>query len=265
MDDLIAVRAYPTGGPQTELTTDRDVVNAALDSIHATFERPLTAFNLTPSEVIDISSGDQITLDRVVDRECRNDRSCRRLIRGEADSLAAVFEMRVAQSLSGLEAIISDMSRLAGRKVLVLLSGGLLASDRVTGRVSGVTDQIAVGRAAAAAEVTLYALHLDDAFMDAFSASRTAANVSTLFRDAGMFATGLEMVAGAAGGEVFRLQSRSPDVAIDRIVRETSFGYVLGVDTVPDDRDGRPHVLRVRVKRAGATVRHRASVIVAPR
>ena len=77
-----------------------------------------------------------------------------------------------------------------------------------------------------------------------------------------MFATGLEMVAGAAGGDVMRIEGGTPDRGFDRVLRETSAHYLLGVEVNAVDRDGRAHNIRVRVKRRGATVRSRTMVVI---
>ena len=79
-----------------------------------------------------------------------------------------------------------------------------------------------------------------------------------------MAASGLEAVAGNAGGTVIRVQGTSPDVAFDRVLLETSGHYLLGVESIADDRDGQPHPIRVRVKRGGTQVRSRTFVTIAP-
>ena len=55
------------------------------------------------------------------------------------------------------------------------------------------------------------------------------------------------------------------EVAFDRVLRETSAYYVLGVEGSEEDRDGRPHPIRVRVKRKGAEWRSRSEVIITKR
>jgi hypothetical protein len=77
-----------------------------------------------------------------------------------------------------------------------------------------------------------------------------------------MLATGLELVAGGAGGAVVRVQAGTGASAFERITRETSARYVLGVEVQDSDRDGSPHTVRVRVKRSGAKVRARNSVTI---
>ena len=117
-----------------------------------------------------------------------------------------------------------------------------------------------LGREAAAANLDVFALHLDWSFQEAL-ASKGGLRTSYM-RDSKMAATGLEMVAGTAAGSVIRVRGTSPEVAFDRVLRETSAYYVLGVEGSEEDRDGRPHPIRVRVKRKGAEVRSRSEVII---
>ena len=107
-------------------------------------------------------------------------------------------------------------------------------------------------------------VHLDDLPRRVFGRHPTR-NVSSLFRDSGMFATGLEMVAGAAGGDVLRVQGATPDKAFDRILRETSAYYLVGVEPADADRDGKTHYIRVKVKAKGALVRSRTVVVIPAR
>jgi hypothetical protein len=120
-----------------------------------------------------------------------------------------------------------------------------------------------LGREAAAANLDLFALHLDWSFQEAL-ASKGGLRTS-YFRDSNLAATGLEIIAGTAGGTVIRVRGTSPDVAFDRIMRETSAYYVLGVECGDEDRDGRPHPIRVKVKRSGVEIRSRTEVIIPKR
>ena len=117
-----------------------------------------------------------------------------------------------------------------------------------------------MGREAARANTTLYALHMDTNFIDSFT--QRGGPPSTLFRDTAALAAGLEQVAGAAGGAVIRIQGGTGDYAFDRVLRENSAYYLLGVELAPADRDGEPHGIKVRVRPRGATVRSRTTVIV---
>jgi len=50
--------------------------------------------------------------------------------------------------------------------------------------------------------------------------------------------------------------------AIDRLVRETSAYYLLSVEPLSTERDGKPHTITVKVKAPNATVRNRSFVVI---
>jgi hypothetical protein len=126
--------------------------------------------------------------------------------------------------------------------------------------VNLMTEIGGLGREAAAANLDVFALHLDWSFQEAL-ASKGGLR-SSYFRDSNLAATGLEIIAGASAGSVIRVRGTSPEVAFDRVLRETSVYYVLGVAAGEEERDGRSHPIRVRVKRRGAEVRSRSEVII---
>jgi hypothetical protein len=101
---------------------------------------------------------------------------------------------------------------------------------------------------------------MDTSFLDAFSERRGPS--PTLLRDSGSLAAGLEMVAGAAGGALIRVQAGTGDSAFQRVLRENAAYYVLGVEPAPEDRDGEAHAIRVRVKPHDLMVRSRTQVII---
>ena len=142
----------------------------------------------------------------------------------------------------------------------MLVSGGLIANDRPGGRPNLTGETTHVGREAAAANVNLFVLHLDSSFLDAFS--RGTAVPDSLMSDSSMSARGLEMVAGAAGGTVVRVEAGTADAALERLARETSVYYLLGVEVTDRERDGKVHGIRVRVKPRGAVVHSRESVLI---
>jgi VWFA-related protein len=259
--DLVGLYTIPGGAGSAELTTNHASVHKSLDRVVGKLEPPPTSYNLSKSEIADISSGDADALSRVAARECASGgNSCRRAIYGDAVSLAGYLEAQIAASLSGLRGLIRGLASVSGRKTLVLVSGGLFASDRGGGRVNMGSEIRELGREAAQANITLYALHMDSSFIDAFA---TRPGITpTLFRDGNALAAGLENIAGAAGGAVFRVQAGNGDSAFDRVLRENSAYYLLSVEVEPQDRDGRAHAIKVQVNQRGATVRSRAVVVV---
>ncbi len=260
-DDLVGLYAYPTSGLRVDLTTTHGAVLDRLDEIVGLYDPPRGEFHLSLTEIGDISSGDGLALAQVAARECRpSDTSCSRRVRGEAGSFAAFYEAQVAQSLSGLHTLLEALAPIPQRKTVVLVSGGLVANDRVGGRLNVSGETTGVGREAAAANVNLFVLHMDSSFLDAFS--RGTAVPASLMADSGMAARGLDLIAGAAGGTVVRVEAGTADAALERLARETSVYYLLAVDVTDAERDGKVHAIRVRVKRRGALVRSRSSVVI---
>lgn len=259
-DDLVGVYAYPTGTAKHDLTSDHGAVRRVLRGIAGLFDEPPGRINMSPSEVIDISSGDQDAEMTVLRRECVRGGCSRGDIKREATSRVGFMEMRVSQSVGGLRGLVRGLAEIPGRKILVLVSGGLISTDRGTGRVNSSSEVIALGHQAALANLSVFALHLDWSFLQSLS-SRGGPPLS-YFRDSNMAATGLEQIAGTAGGTVIRVHVTSPDVAFDRVLRETSAHYLLGVEMEPADRDGNAHAIRVKINRRGATVRSRSAVVI---
>jgi tetratricopeptide (TPR) repeat protein len=108
--------------------------------------------------------------------------------------------------------------------------------------------------------VNIYVLHLDKSFVDTFDVSNRS-SVGSISAEMDVEGRGLETVAGAARGAVFRITAK-PDWAFGRVASETSAYYLLSFEPDTADRDGKPHEIRVRVQRAGVTVRSRGEFVV---
>ena len=65
---------------------------------------------------------------------------------------------------------------------------------------------------------------------------------------------GLEQLAGAARGEIYRINTGA-EYAFDRISRSLDGYYLLGVESRPDDRNGRRHRIGVKSTRRGVSSR----------
>lgn len=261
-DDLVGVYAYPTGAAQHDMTTDHASVRKVLQKIGGLFNDPVNNLNMSPSEVIDCANNDRDAIQRVWQRECSGGACSHSQIRQEAISLAGLMETMASQSIGGLRNLMRSLKEVPGRKTLVLVSGGLVTTDQAGGRMNVRNEIAAVGREASVANVNVFALHLDWSFIQAVTNRRGMR--TSYFREASMAASGLEAVAGNAGGTVIRVQGTSPDVAFDRVLSETSAHYLLGVESIADDRDGQPKGIRVKVKRGGAQLRSRTFVTIQP-
>ena len=81
-----------------------------------------------------------------------------------------------------------------------------------------------------------------------------------------MLGNWLEDFSRSAGGKRIDVPpGGGVDFALDRVLRETSAYYLLGVEPADADRDGLPRELKVKVGRRGVTVRNRQWVLVPPR
>lgn len=258
--DHVGLYTYPVHGPQLELTADHNSVLRQLDSVVGVLDVPRSNYRVSLSEVVDITGGQVDVLERVVKRECPV-QPCYREIDALVRELAVAFELQVSQSVGGLRTLIRTLATFPARKIVVLISGGLLASDRVGGRpdVGALIQQ--VGEEASRSNIALFVIHLDSSFIEAFSAGGGTVGASFM-RESAALAAGLERFAGTAGGALFRVEAGNGDYAFERVLRETSAYYLLGVESLPPDRDGRPHYLDVRVDRSSVEVRHRRSVLI---
>ena len=267
-EDVVAIYAYPFHTGSLDLTHDHFAAERALDRVNGRREKQLGMFSLTPSEIIDITADDQAVTQRVINRECSAvDPTCPGAVRAEAHSIAGYFEGQAAQSIASLSILVKSLRRLTGRKTLVLMSGGVMTSDRTGGRpdVTGLFS--ALGEEAAAAEANMYVLHWDTNFLETYSSLNPTGTTAvdrfaSAFRDSDTFRGGLDMVAGKSGGALLAVEAGTGQHAFDRVLRENMAYYLLGVASNATDRDGKLHFISVKTKARGATVRSRTHVVI---
>jgi VWFA-related protein len=290
--DRVGLFTLATAGPKLEPTTDRAKIRHALDSVTGQMQTVPGRFNLSVSEIIDITAetsglgspisamqsagssrgvpapvAETTALQRVQLRECRQttDMACLEAIVSEASALARHLEERVLQSLDGLAALLDFLSSSPDRKTIILLSGGMAVSDRPGGQVNVGDEAKQLGEQAAHANATIYALHVDSGLSQALGAqSQRPRDATTLERERRLSSKLLEEFADASGGTVLSVLVGNGDIALDRVLRETSSFYLLGVEPTSTDRDGRAHRLNVKVNARGATVRSRQWVVLRP-
>jgi VWFA-related protein len=255
-DDYVGVYAYPTGKANMALSHDHAAVKKELAGVNALHHEPISQFHMAVGEIVDIANGDKRVLAEVAQRESADPKQ----VTTEANGLATYLEFEVTRSVDGLRGLIRGLARVPGRKVLVLVSGGLVSSDRVGKRVSSGSTIRTLTHDAAAANLELYVLHLDWSFIEAFAERNQLA--SSFYRDSDLARTGLEIMAGTLGGDVTRVHGTNPDFAFNQVLSKTSAYYLLGVEPDDKDRDGKPHEIKVKVQRRGVTVLHRTEVTI---
>jgi VWFA-related protein len=263
--DRVMLATLSGVGPRMAFTTNHGAVRKALERIVGTLEPWLLIDPaVSMSEAIAITRGDKMTLADVFDRECvqKNRQGslevCRQRIVEQSPFGVGELRRRTAASVYGLSGAIEALGNISGPKTGILISAGLLSGERV-GDLD--TDALvrSVARSAAASRVTLYVLHLDNTVLAAMSADQGRQPVPS-FADTSMLRSGLETLAGVSGG-LMQTVVAGADFAFERIAREISASYILGVASVPTDADGKAHRIQVKVRRPGVDVRSRTELI----
>jgi len=282
-EDVIGLYAYPFGPARLDLTHYHTAVGVALNRLQGLRQNYVGEFIMTPSEAIDIAANDSFAFNSVNQRECmvmvKNvctviDNNCPHRLRAEADAYVSYLETQSAESFSGLRDLLQHLASISGPKTVMLLSAGLTTADRVGGRPDVQSMMAVAGKYAAAADATVYALHMDNSFFETYSANapptksgecqdRQSNMYSSQQRDGQLSAFGLERVAAEAGGEYFHVTAGTGETFFNRVLKETSAYYLLGVQPEPIDRDGRVHFIRVKaVDVKNAVVRARQQVAI---
>lgn len=290
-DDRVGLFTLPPFGARVDPTGDHSAVRLALGRVAGQRQSLPGQFHLSVPEIIDISSetgglgppptgalasgatrGAPVpiatelgTLQRVQQRECRStgDLGCLEAIVAEAGALGQYLQERAIQALNGLAALLDLLRQYPGRKTVVVLSAGMAVSDRPGGGIDIGEEARQLGEQAAHANATIYALHIDLGLARAYSAeARRARDTASVNREQRLSSRILDEFSGASAGALLPVLVGNGDIALDRVLRETSAYYLLGVEPANMDRDGRAHRLSVKVNQRGATVRSRQWVVL---
>jgi VWFA-related protein len=284
-NDLVGLYTFPIGS-RIEPTTDHAAVRNKVQTVVGTPQGFNSRFNLSPSEVIDISAEaskqravsvgrptalspavfaeDTDVLRSVQLRECGGDMRCVDEIITEAQSIAFYLEGRAMEGLNGIRALVSFLADYPGRKTVVMFSSGIPAADRPGARPDLGDLPKLLGQDAAATNTSIYTIHVDTGQIRAMSpeSRKPMGTPATRTRDHNVGGRVLEEFSGASGGALLRVVTGAGEFALERVLRETSSHYLLGVLPDEGDRDGKVRQLRVKVARNGATVRSRLWVVI---
>ena len=264
-NDYVGMISFPSPGVRIDPTRDRKVLEEAIPRLVGFSQlKQNRQYQFTLSDAIDVAARDQETLRRVAERNCpANDLMCSRAIENEMAELVSMLELQGSRSFHGLREVVSAVRGIEGRTTLVVLSAGIPTGDRAGGRLYLRNDAIQAGKDGQGSTVLIYTLHMNAAFLDAFSPDAPSAQ-QTALRESGVFSRGLDLFNGNAGGTFLEVNT-SANSAIDRLVREMSAYYLLGVEVDEADRDGRAHLIQVKVNAKDSAVRNRASVLIPKR
>ena len=272
-DDYVGLSAYPNGAVVTPTTNHAEVLRA-LSTVVGQRDGPgLNRYHLRPSEIIDANrdlyAGGGSTLDAVVRRECgiEADPNCRYQLVAEITNCALYYEGQATASLGMLRTLVTQMQGYPGRKTLLLVSGGMIASDSPGGRPDLGGLGVQVGKEAAVANTAIYTLYIDSTLHDRFGAETRNADRTVRQPAPGQSRPGA--VAGAVHRRGRRRAvlraARERRVGLARIHTELSSYYLLGVEPAEEDRDGRTHEVAVKVTQPNLTIRGRRWVMIPKR
>jgi VWFA-related protein len=256
-DDLVGLYTYPLG-PKVEPTTDHASVVAALDKVTGQ-KLPTGECNIRNSDLVDWYPA---TPDERRAIESRY--KCPGVIfRVEIETRIGMLEAQAQATLGSLRALADGLSTVPGRKVVVLITAGLPTTDRPGGRPDIGNLPIELGEVTARANVSLHTLFVDNSVLSSFSAEeRQRPSGQNLARDTDLAERWADLFTGAAGGTFSKVLTGSGEQAFDRLTRESSAYYLLGIDVAAQDRTGRPLRMTVKVRQKGVTVRYRPWVLV---
>ena len=256
--DRVALVVLPGVGPQVEFTTNHALVQSLLDKVSGRGTDELGPRRVGLSEALALQGNDRTAVREIVARECGADpaptliESCLQRIQGEAAQILMSARDRSRNSLIALRGLFDRMDTGNTPKTIVLLSEGMLL-DR------DFSDITWVGARASAAHIILYVLQLDVSDLDG-SSQRPA---STQTADRTVLKHGLDQLAANARGEVFRIFGDA-DFAFQRLGRELSGYYLLSFEPEAGDRDGKPHKIKIDVRRPNLELRSRREFNVGP-
>jgi VWFA-related protein len=248
--DRVSLLTIPTG-PVVAFTGDRDRVKSALRQIVGDYRLPVIRHNIAAVESLRIEDGDLETLAKVIDRECaRGDSGCAQEIELEARGMAPQVRAKGLDTIRSFSDVFTYLKTIEGPKTVALVSEGLiLDQQRFPGGLPPEVEKLA-----SQARATVYVLRLHQEDFD-------ATDVKPLRSiDIAAQTIGLETLAGTTGGEIFTVVGTGESI-FSRMTRELSGEYLLGIETVESDRDGKSHRIKVSVRRGRVDVRSRREFV----
>jgi hypothetical protein len=195
-------------------------------------------------------------LDNAVSRECADVarrtfayNQCSTGVKDDANQVAREALEEADRTVTGLSDLLTTLSDIEAPKTVVLISQGFVVQEfEVFAERASVL--------AAAARATVYSMHLNEAALDPTAGQR----VVTMVEDRRVRVRGLEALAKASRGAMFTINGAGTG-AFERLEAELGGYYLIGLESNPRDRDGRPHAIRIEVPWNGATVRSRNQIL----
>jgi len=255
--DRIGVNVIPRLRSNFTMTADRAVARRAIANWVPGGQQDMQGPYLVGlSEAFEIERNDQSTMQRVIARECpadtrgRTDTTCAREVIIEARQVALRAHARGTLTLQALQTLGRGLRQINGPKTVILISGGIPTPE-------SMQSYSAIEAEFAAAQITLYTM----LFEKMEQSTARGRQSPTLADDDRIEVFGLENVAAATGGVIVRVVG-TPEASFERVATELSASYLLGIEVMPADRNGRPHHMQVKVSRPNLDVRGRKQYVI---
>ncbi len=260
--DRVGLAALPGPRMLVDFGRDRQRIIDALKRIPAGASaslRSMATHNLSVSEAYAFGSsggGDATLAQDVLKRECGNltgldAMACQEEVKAEARQLVMEVQNDLAQFSGGLRSLLQALAANDVPKIVILFSEGLLARE-------AASELSWVGSDAAAARTVIHTLRLE---RNMFDASLRNPRMDAFFDERGYAITSLDTLSGASRGLSLEIVTSSQG-PFDRLAREVSGFYLLGVEPQDTERDGKHHRIQVQCLRPGVTVRARPDFTV---
>ena len=173
--------------------------------------------------------------------------SCTRDVQMRAEWAWRGVQMTSQTSINSMRQMLAALTQVRGDKTIVLISGGWPLDDR-----EQHTTITTLASEAAAARATFYTLYVPNTVG---SASRRMIT-TTPANDSYLHSGPLDTLASITGGASYRAEVGA-EAVFDRLGRELSGYYRLGVEKDATDADTRTRRMKVQVSRSAVTVRAR--------
>lgn len=254
--------ALTSSGAYTPPSTDRERIKTALSRVAGGWDiKPevVSGQYMGLAEGVDIALGNRNMFVQAVARICQREISsgsggetdpCINEVETGAQRLLDNIRQNAITRTSNIAALMRALAGVSGQKTLVLVSAGLM----LPGDIEPVQH---IGALAASANATLHTIYVDNSFAGDVRQQTAQVRRSS---DVSASINGLDTLAGMSRGSFQRLVG-SGDGIFDRLTREMSAVYRLGVEALPSDLDGVAHRIDVRVTRPGAILRAHRNVV----
>jgi VWFA-related protein len=245
--DRVGLVTLP-GGPRVEFTTEHQRIIDMLGRIVAAptvKSLPATLRNVSIWEGLRISEGDAVVHQIVLQRECRRgDLACPGDILMAVSDIALDAQRRVQTVINPLRSLLQGLRLLPGPKHVLLLSSGWPISERVV-----AAEMTSMAAEAALSNATVHSFTKEQWAMEA----ATPRPSTTPAQDRMLLMSSVEMLSGATGGQATRLTDDGA-IAFKALSTGLTGYYRLGVQAQPEDLDGRPRNISVKVTRPGVSL-----------